>query len=276
MNYTVKTTSQGRVFWMEHHGMEVGVALDFGIRVVHLSAAGCENLYYTQPEDRSDGFSTPDGWLLYGGHRMWLAPESDDSYYPDNSPVTFAVEENAVTFTQLPDPVMGLEKQLRLVLTDGGIRAEHSHKNITDRPIIGASWGVNTLDGGGRAEIPFLGAPAGDYTPRRVVSLWADTNLHDPRLHFDREHLTATYMDVEGYLKLGIYSKAGKAEFYNKGQKFTLGFAVLPMEDLPDGGCNFELYMCRKFVELEPLGASAIIAPGQCASHWETWLVEKE
>ena len=38
----------GRVLWLTDGNTRVGVALDFGLRVVHLSCEGMENLFYTQ------------------------------------------------------------------------------------------------------------------------------------------------------------------------------------------------------------------------------------
>lgn len=275
MEYTIKNTEKGRVLWICHLDMDVGIALDFGIRVVHLSAAGMENLYYAQPADLSDGFVTPSGWKLYGGHRMWLAPESDDSYMPDNEQVEYTVSENAVTVTQKPDLVVGVQKQLKLVFTPEGIRAEHTFTNITDRVICGASWGVNTLELGGTATIAFDGTPVGDYTPRRIISLWADTNPHDSRLQFTRDVLIAKGIAMDDYCKLGLYCRSGKATLESKLQRFTLTFPVPPMEDLPDNGCNFELYLGKKFMELEVLGTKKAMNPGESVTHWEMWKVDR-
>jgi len=63
----------------------------------------------------------------------------------------------------------------------------------------------------------------------------------------------------------------GKAVFENKGQRLTLSFGSQPLAEYPDNGCNFELYMCSRFMELESLGVMTHILPGECASHTETW-----
>ena len=94
----------GRVLWLRNEFAELAVALDFGIRIVHASYPGMENLFYEQPNDLSDGFVAEGGWRLYGGHRMWLAPESDDSYYPDNQPVSYEIADGHVLVTQPEDP----------------------------------------------------------------------------------------------------------------------------------------------------------------------------
>lgn len=274
MNSEIRTTERwGRALWLWDDSVEVGVALDFGIRVVHLSCKGMENLYYVQPADLSDKFTTDKGWRLHGGHRMWLAPESTDSYYPDNDPVSYTLEENGVQLLQ-DDPWMKLRKRLRITFRDDGtVCLDHSFENMSDRPVTGASWGINTLDGGGVAEICFNGERG--YNPKRVVSLWSYTDLHDPRLHFTAESLTAQHIAMDGYLKLGLYSNPGRAVLRNKGQQLTITFDAQPLERYMDNGCNFELYLCRQFMELETLGTRTEILPGQCACHTEVWQLSK-
>lgn len=277
MYNSVRNTSQwGRVLWLQNDVLEMGIALEFGIRVVHISCIGCENLFYVQPTDLSDGFTTEEGWRLYGGHRIWMAPESDDTYYSDNAPVSYELTVNGAVITQQPDPVLGIRKRLEVFFQDdGGVRLTQSIENVTQRPFCGASWGVNTMDAGGVAEICFTNAGRKGYTPHRVVSLWADTNLHDPRLSFEKEKLTARYMPLQDYLKIGLYCIDGKVMFVNKGQRLTLKFGSEKLSQYPDNGCNFELYMCSKFVELETLGMKTELIPGQITGHTETWYLTK-
>lgn len=275
MQYCEKITEKwGKILWITTPYAEVGVALDFGIRVVHLSCPGKENLFYEQPKDLSDGAVTPQGWKLCGGHRLWFAPEGDWSYYPDNAPVSYIVDGNTVLVEQKTEAWTGVKKQLRLTFYENSIDAENIFINDTDKVMEGASWGVNTLDVGGVAKIDFAGTKPGDYTPRRIVSLWADTNVHDPRLQFDRNSLTATYMPLTDYCKLGLYCDPGKAVFENKGQRFILTFGAKGIDNHPDNGCNFELYLGRYFMELETLGVKRTLQPRQAASHRENWFLE--
>lgn len=276
MQYCEKQTEKwGKVLWVTTDYAEVGIALDFGIRVVHLSYPGMENLFYEQPKDLSDGAATPAGWKLYGGHRLWLAPEGDWSYCPDNDPVTYRIDGNCIWVEQKTEPWTGLKKLLQLTFREASVDVENIYINDTDKEIEGASWGVNTLDIDGVAKIDFAGTKPGDYTPRRIVSLWADTNVHDPRLQFGRNSLTATYMPLTDYCKLGLYCDPGKAVYENKGQRFTLTFRAEGIENHPDNGCNFELYLGRYFMELETLGVKRSLLPGEAASHTETWQLEK-
>jgi len=273
MNYEIRKTQQwGKVLWLDNGVAEVGIALEFGIRVIHLSCMGMENLYYVQPNDLSDNFTKGD-WRVRGGHRLWLAPESPESYCPDNDPVTYSLEENGVVITQREDPWLHIGKQLKITfLADGGVQLAHKITNLSHKTVTGASWGVNTLDGGGIAEINFSCGTKGGFNPKRTVSLWSDTNLHDARIRFDRDSLTATHMaDVPEYFKIGLYAQPGEAVLRNKGQQLTISFDAEPMDRYMDGGCNFELYLCSRFMELETLGVRTEMLPGESACHKEIW-----
>ena len=108
-----------------------------------------------------------------------------------------------------------------------------------------------------------------------MVSLWGETNLGDPRLTLEKNRILARHMPIDPYFKIGVYSPAGQAILESKGQRLTIGFAAPDIDDLPDRGCNFELYLHKKFLEMETLGVVTDIAPGESASHWETWKLEK-
>ena len=53
---------RGNLIWLSDGRTEAAAALDFGIRIVHLSCAGKPNLFYSQPDDLSDGLATEAGW----------------------------------------------------------------------------------------------------------------------------------------------------------------------------------------------------------------------
>ena len=56
----------GRILHLSDGKTEVSAALDFGIRVVGLSAAGEPNLFYRQPEDDQE-YRTPKGFTAATG-----------------------------------------------------------------------------------------------------------------------------------------------------------------------------------------------------------------
>ena len=271
-----KDPDWGDLLWMEDGHAEVAAALEFGIRIVHLSCAGMENLFYRQPEDLSDGLVTASGWRIYGGHRFWQTPESEQTYWPDNQPVTWMPENDGVLLIQEPDPWVGVQKSLRLRFRpDGVIALEHMLRNVSDHTIVTASWGVNTLAGGGSAVVEFPDPNPGVFTPTRLVSLWGETNLHDPRLQFSARQLYVHHLPLNEYLKIGLYS-AGRAVLRNRDQRLELEFAARPAAEYPDFGCNFEVYLNRNVMELETLGVQRTLAPGEQCGHMEFWKISAD
>jgi hypothetical protein len=74
---------------------ELVITLDVGPRVIsyhHLP--GGKNVLKTNSEEL--GKSGEDVFMMRGGHRLWLAPEDERTYFPDNSPVTHELLPNGV------------------------------------------------------------------------------------------------------------------------------------------------------------------------------------
>ncbi len=134
---------RGNLIWLSDGRTEAAAALDFGIRIVHLSCAGKPNLFYSQPDDLSDGLATEAGWRIYGGHRFWSSPESTRSYYPDNAPVACELLADGVCLRQRTDPWTGFEKTLILrFLPDGRLSAEHILTNRNPQTVQAAACTV--------------------------------------------------------------------------------------------------------------------------------------
>lgn len=276
MNHEIRMDeSFGRVLFLSDGRTEVGAALDFGLRIVHLSCCGMPNLLYRQPDDCSDGLTDPRGWRIFGGHRFWSAPESDKSYYPDREPVAYTLTEDGAELRQKVDPWLREEKTIRIAFRpDGAVCVRHCLKNCADAPVRAAAWGVSTTAGGGTVTIPFAGQENG-YNPQRTIALWGETSLADERLHFTADALTAEHLPRDGYLKLGLYCTDARIIRHNLGQHFEISIAPHPIERCADLGSNIELYMDRNILEMETLGEMTELAPGDETIHEEIWRVEK-
>ena len=272
MKTELRTTESGRVLWLTDGRTDLGVALDHGIRIAHLSCAGMQNLCYRQPTDLSDGLCTPQGWRVYGGHRFWIAPEGEDSYYPDNDPVSCDLLPDGVTVTQKDDPQLAVRKSMTLrFLPSGELEVTHRVTNLGQKREM-ALWGVTTL-AGGTAEVSFAHDGTSEYNPTRSVALWGETSLGDPRLRFTKESLRATFLPGEtAYLKVGVWSAAGVARARNFGQELTVRFSAKGSSaDYEDRGCNAELYLDAHVLELETLGRRVTLAHGESADMTEHW-----
>lgn len=274
MKHEIRTDPHlGRLLWLSDGKTELAATLDVGLRLVHLSLCGKENLYYRQPADLSDGVCTPQGWRLLGGHRFWLAPESEQSYCPETHPVAYTLHEQGVTLTQCVDTWLGVEKSIRLdFLPDGAILVTQLAKNVSDAPITCALWGINTLCGG-TGTVDFSGQ-SGGYNPTRALSLWGQTSLADTRVRFTRENITFTCAPLPEYFKLGLYSAAGRIIHENLGQRLIIQTQPPAMAQCADNGANIEVFLHQRFMELETLGPLCTIAPGQTERVQETWRLE--
>lgn len=266
----------GHVVFLSDGATEVAAALDYGIRVVHLSRTGMENLFYRQPDDLSDGLTTPEGWRIFGGHRFWTAPESNQSYYPDSDPVACQVLPDGALLTQKTDPWTGLEKQVSVRLReDGRVQVEHRLTNRSGAPVTAAAWGVSTLRPGGEAVVPLPDVtPESEFTPHRVLAFWNNTSLADPRLRLGRRGIAVRHdPTVKEYFKIGVYSETGSVRFRNLGQTLEVTFEPSPLTECEDLGCNVEIYADPFILEVETLGARRTLEPGQSVSHTEFWKV---
>ena len=117
----------GKCLFIDNGYLEVGIALEFGIRIVHFSFLDGENVFYEQPLD-SHAFETPEGWRLRGGHRLWLTPEDKNTYFPDNLPVDHELGNNSVLITQSEDAWLGLLKSVEITLHPKCAEVKHKRK----------------------------------------------------------------------------------------------------------------------------------------------------
>src|SRR5690606_1115610 len=68
--------------------MELICTLEVGPRVLLLELAGRGNVFKVYADQL--GLMGGEKWRIYGGHRLWHAPESQPrSYAPDNEPVEY-------------------------------------------------------------------------------------------------------------------------------------------------------------------------------------------
>lgn len=105
--------------------IELVATTDVGPRIIRLGFIGGQNLFKTYPE--MVGRTGDPEWLIYGGHRLWAAPEaSPRAYTPDNGPVEHAWDGATLTLRS-HDAANGLGKEMRLTLSPTAPRVEVVH-----------------------------------------------------------------------------------------------------------------------------------------------------
>ena len=265
----------GKTLFAEKGDIVLGIPLEYGLRIGYLAYKDGENLFFEQPKDMT-ALSTPDGWRVRGGHRLWIAPESKDLYYPDNEPVTYEVLDNKIVISQKNDPWSNLEKTMEIsFLEDASMEVLHKVKNTSDEERTFSVWPVTSLDAGGTEVIP-LPCVEGVTYPVHRFSTWWYTSLGDKRATYKRDSITLKHEKAELPYKIGIGHPAGPVTYTNKGVVFEKVFEICPDKEYPDGNVSYETYLCNYMVEVESLSPLYKVASGQVAEYKEVWNLRKE
>ena len=265
-------------YHLGNQSLELIVTGDVGPRIIHLSRLGGRNVLGVLAGDlgRVGGSQS----RLYGGHRLWHAPESmPRTYCPDNEPVTVVREDNTVRMTQPVEVMTGIVKRVDVTLcTDGPqVRVDHWLTNDGLWTVQLAPWALTLLRPGGVAVVPQSDVPTdGSLLPNRSVVLWPYTDMQDVRVEWGSRYLLVRHEPGYDEFKLGTNSTAGWAAYLNDGELFVKGFRYQPGATYPDWGCSVEVYACDQFLELESLGPMVALEPGATAHHREHWFLYQD
>lgn len=255
-----------RVF--ELNGLSVGAALDVGPRVLFFGERDF-NLFAVLPEV---GFETLDGfWRLYGGHRLWVAPEAmPRTYSIDDGPVEVEVREKRITVTGPLEEKNGIRKRITIEPHGKALRVVHEVENTSRWPLEFAPWAISVLRGGGYALLPLKPGEEG-LLPDRHIALWPYTRLNDERLLFLEDCLVVRHRALKKPLKVGTRGSA--AAYWVDGFLFVK--RVRESGPYPDLGSNIEVYAGETYIELETLGPLRRVEPGEVHFHEELWEVKR-
>ena len=266
----------GDCLWLEHGKWEMGIPLSFGLRILFFARAGQENVFFEQPAD-ADYLTTPEGWRIYGGTRLWFAQESEyPLYQPEAQPISYAWVDGRLVLTQNEDTALHLVKEIEISETedDSSVAIRYRVTNTGSDPLVGAPWAVSVMRGGGVFTAPFEAATNEiSDKPERILSLWNTTSLGDERLTFTDHSVAIRQKPLDAYFKLGLHSAAKTGSYTLPDQTFIKEFPVSMGDLYPDGGVNLEIYCCRWMLEFETLAPMRILLPGDTAEHTERWTV---
>ena len=261
---------------MDNGILEVGVALEFGLRICHFSFLGGENVFYEHPLTL-DRFTTPEGWRLRGGHRLWLAPEGEDVYAPDNNPIRYTLLEDGIALAQERDARLGVIKQMQITFEGDRICVMHRITNVGDSMLERALWPISVMAAGGVEHIA-LPTRNGGYDPLHHISIWDHSNLGDPRATYKKDEIILTHMDIDCSYKIGVGHPKGEVRYTNRGVVFFKDYLRREGANYPDGSVSYETFLSKFMVELESLSPLYRLQPGESAEHTEYWrlALEKE
>jgi hypothetical protein len=265
----------GKMLFAENGDIKLGIPLDFGIRISYLTYKDSKNLFFEQPKDMTD-LATEEGWRVYGGHRLWLAPESEKDYNPDNLPISYEIFDDKIVLYQENDEVLKVKKSIEISFVDDNVVKVKNNLQNTDKEARTFSvWGVTSMDGGGTEYIP-LKYGTMSYSPLTNVSMWYYTVLGDERAEYTPEMIKLTNRPYPTKYKIGVGHPNGTVKYVNHGVCFEKIFDIFRDKQYPDSNVSFETFMCDHMVEVESLSPLYEVAPNQTVSHTELWRLNKE
>ncbi len=259
--------------------IELIVTGDVGPRVIRFGFPGGQNVFKEYADQL--GKSGEPAFVLRGGHRIWVAPEQlATTWAPDNAPVRIEINNGILEATEPVEPTTGLQKQIIVKMAPSGNTVEvlHRVKNTTPWTIEFAPWALTIMAPGGRAISGF--PPRGKHPQvleaTNPLTMWAYTDLSDPRWKFTKKYLTLR-QDAQAAepQKIGSFNPRTWAAYLLGSDLFVKQLTADPSKTYPDFGCSFETFTNAEMLEIETLGPMQKVEPGKAAEHVERWSLHK-
>lgn len=213
---------------------------------------------------------------LWGGHRLWHAPEvARRTYLPDDKPVAIEELANGVMVREPVEEQTGLQKGLHITLPDDSatVVIDHLLTNYGVWPVTCAPWAITQLRPGGTAVLPqptTFADPDG-LQPNRALALWPYTDVNNPHITWGNSAILVAAKLKEGALKLGFPGARGWLGYAWEDTLFVKRAPFNPQARYLDRGSSSQCYANDEFLELETLGPEVSIAPGETVTHREVW-----
>ncbi len=255
--------------------IELRLPTEIGPRVLYAGFVDGPNLLGLIAEDI--GQRGGEAHRLYGGHRLWHAPEHPErTYAPDNAPPQIRQDGAALILEQDTEARTGIQKTLRIEVNEAGdgFRLRHVLRNTTLWPLQLAPWALTVMAAGGVGILPLppRGEHPRDLLPNTRLVFWPYSDLSDARWGWGRRHIRLRHDSTQSApQKMGARVPAGWLAYAAHDCLFIKTFPYEDAAHYPDDGCNAEIFANNAFLELESLGPLSEIPPGASVTHVENW-----
>lgn len=268
---------------LENEHLRLEYLLDAGPRIVRLFRAGSDENLLAEVPDLS--WDTPYGLFhLWGGHRLWHAPEkAARTYVPDDVGLVAEEVAGGVFLRQPADSVTGIAKAIEIRLAPGlpVVTLRHTLRNEGLWPVELAAWAITQLPLGGVALLPQRRDPLDEdrLQPNRQLTLWPYSRWQDQRLRLGDDLVLVEGTADPVPLKVGYLNDHGWLAYLREGVLFGKWFQRSAVPSLnprsyPDMNSNVEVYVKDRFLELETLGPLTLLEPGESLQHSERWEID--
>lgn len=260
---------------LANNQIDLIVTGDVGPRIIRVGFIKENNLLKEYPDQL--GKKAGDEWLIFGGHRLWHAPEAQPrTYFPDREPVLIQEIDNGLVATQKPETTTGIQKQIVIILSPDKPEVHLQHRLINHNlwSIETAPWCLTVMSPGGTAILPLppRGAHPEFLLPTSSLTLWPYTNLSDPRWIFGEKFILLQQdPSISTPQKIGLFTPNGWGAYANHGCLFKKQIPTQFDGIYPDMGVNFEVFTNGEMLELESLGSFECIPPAghiELQEHW--------
>ncbi len=263
---------------MANDAIELVATTDVGPRIIRFGFIGDQNLFGVLKKDQ--GKTGGDDWRLYGGHRLWHAPEANPRcYFPDNQPVAYKISGNTLKLTQNIETTTGMQKQIEVTLSPKNqVRLLHRITNHNLWDINLAPWALTVMNKKGRAIVPQEPYQSWDerLTPVRPLVLWGYTDMADPRWTWSKKYIQLRQdPGISAKQKLGVLNTQGWMAYSLHDDLFMKKYDCCPGAQYTDFGVNTEIYTDTDILEMETLGEYRKVAAGESIDHVENWILTK-
>ena len=256
------------------------VTTDVGPRIIRFGFVGEVNEFYENPATL--GKVGGSEWCNYGGHRLWHAPEAiPRTYFPDNSPVKLEEHTGFIRLIQPVESTTGIQKEMDITLQPDAAWVQVTHRLCNNSPwmVELAAWGLSVMAPGGIAIIPLppRGAHQDHLQPVNTLTLWAYTDMTDPRWTWGQRYILLR-QDTHRTepQKTGMMNLDGWVAYARGGHLFVKTFTYLPGKTYPDFGCSIEVFTNQAMLEVESLGPLTRLEPGESVEHVEHWYLFRD
>ena len=258
---------------IESQPLWLDVLAEAGPRIIRLGLHGSNDNVLAETPDA--GWETPRGrYELFGGHRLWFAPENPDLVaIPDSRGLTLTLTDTGVELTGQPDPDTGLIRSIaiRLDPSTAAVDLHHQLSNTGPEPIELAPWAITQLPLGGVATLPQPAVTSEHLVqPNRLLVLWPYTSWQDARLVLGDGECSVR-AEHGPPMKIGAFVPGGSVSYSREGISLTMSFQPIDAARYADMGCNVEVYSEEDFLELEVLGPLARLEAGGKVALDERW-----
>ena len=266
----------GRCVNLKNEYAELIVTTEVGPRVIRFGFPDGENQFWEAPGGLRE-IGDKGIWINHGGHRLWHAPESRSrTYAPDNNLVRVVAERDSLRFIQPVETTTGIQKEIIVTLDKTRAKAtvDHRLRNTNPWNVEMAPWAISVLAPGGTAVVPLpsRGPHAENLRARSTLSIWAYTDMSDPRWTWGERYLLIRQdTQMEAPQKIGASVPDGWSAYARQGTLFVKTSKYMENVVYPDRGASVEVFTDGNILELETLGSLVSVEPEGILTHRECW-----